>query len=155
MSHLTSRSEVHPSWCFRWWICMWLWLVAQISPQVWVYMPVLKALTWNTGFLSDRNDCEAQAIIWKKICLLMWLLIRLRNVVSESQGQGAESRKSKGQCKPKSPWSLGAFLWNCPDSVETRYMGWCETQSWGQCQRVTSETTRWGNQDHSSTSMYW
>lgn len=45
-----ARSEVHPSWCFRWWICMWLSLVSQISPQVWVYVPILKAFTWNTCF---------------------------------------------------------------------------------------------------------
>lgn len=85
----------------------------------------IKSFHMKHVFLSDRTDCEAQATIWKKICVLMWVLVRLRNVLSESQGQGAESRESRG--RGGSPNLRGALEHSCGTvltSVETRYVGW-------------------------------
>lgn len=62
-----ARCEVHPSWSFGRWICMWLWFMAQVGPQVWVYMSVFKALMWNTSFLSELI-VKRKPLFGKSLC---------------------------------------------------------------------------------------
>lgn len=85
----------------------------------------------------------------RSVSVLTWVL-SLHGIVSESQGQGAESRKGKRQCDPKSSWGLGAFLWDHPDKHRVRCMGRAGTHG---IQAVAQDDIKEdpGYQAHSST----
>lgn len=87
----------------------------------------IKSFHLKHVFLSDGTDCEAQAMIWKKICVLMWVLVRLRNVVSESRDKGLRAEKAGGGGSPNLRGALQHSCGTVLTSVETRYVGRCGT----------------------------